>query len=332
MRLQQQYEAQITNGVLQADVAQKTAIDRLDAALQVLEEGVSHIQGLYLYGPVGRGKSMVMNLFFEQAPEPKRRVHFHAFMEELHGRMHALPVQKNVDPMDAVVLDIKEEAQLLCFDEFYITNIADAMLLGRLFQKFFEHGVLVVATSNWPPEELFQGGVNRDRFLPFIKLIMKHMDAVEVAGEQDYRLLGQDGWPLWHVGEGTSFLNQFWESFTTGCERVAPANVTVFKACGRVAWCRFEDMCGMPLDREHYLYLADQFDFIILEDVPLFPEKKVDEAIRFITLVDILYEKKCPLICSAIDVPAKLCTKGDAAQPFLRTVSRLHEMQGWVES
>ena len=340
--MQKRYDELLAKGQLKADAAQQNAVchfNDLEEKLASWKLGEIAPQGIYLYGPVGRGKSMVMNLFFEQMEGiSKRRVHFHAFMEELHHRMHTLKVEKGQDPMTVIAQNLAEEARLLCFDEFYITNIADAMMLGRLFQKLFEQGVTVCATSNWPPEELFQGGINRHQFLPFIRIIMKFMKPLEVAGEEDYRLQGGGNLPLFYLQigqagdawlEGKIEQKKSKKSAKKGEVEVKSTWPKVKFAQNSTLWFKFDDICGAAYGRDQYLEIMPAAQTLCVSDIPIFKESEADAALRLVTLVDIAYEAKQCLICTAEAEPEALCTSGDAAQAFVRTASRLREMQGW---
>jgi cell division protein ZapE len=325
------YEAAVADGRLQPDARQQEASQHLESVRMALARGEQPI-GVYLYGPVGRGKSMLMDLLMEaQTNVRQRRVHFHAFMEEVHQRMHTLQPAAGKDPMLILAEDFARDARLFCFDEFYITNIADAMLLGRLFQMLFKQEVTVCATSNWPPEELFQGGINRDRFMPFIHLINKNMLPVDLAAGTDFRTTGREGFPLLHVGpKGEDWLQKKLKTYGVGRRCVAPPAGIEAKLCqGTALWCTFETLCGSSVGRDTYLQLAAEVETLLLEGVPSLPPNRADAALRFVTLVDIFYEAHTRLVCTLAVPLSELCPQGDAAFPFQRTVSRLHEMQRW---
>jgi cell division protein ZapE len=327
------YEAAVAAGRLQPDARQQEAAQHLESVRMGLSRGEQPV-GVYLYGPVGRGKSMLMDLLMEAETGVKqRRVHFHAFMEEVHARMHNLPPVAGKDPMLVLAEDLARDARLFCFDEFYITNIADAMLLGRLFQMLFRQNVTVCATSNWPPEQLFQGGINRERFTPFIRLIQQHMLPVDLAAGTDFRTAGREVFPLLHIGgDGEDWLWQKLKLYGVGRRCVIPPTGVEARQCqGSTLWCSFEDLCGKPLGRDTYLQLAVEVETLLLEDVPPLPPERADAALRFITLVDIFYEAHTRLACTIALPLADLCPQGDAAFAFERTTSRLYEMQGWAE-
>ncbi len=296
-------------------------------------------QGLYLFGAVGRGKSMLMDLFFESAPVArKRRVHFHAFMLEVHEALHRLRSDRNEegDALLKTAEQIAADAWLLCFDEFQVTNIADAMLLGRLFESLFERGVVVVATSNWAPDQLYEGGLQRDRFLPFIELMKQRLDILELDGDTDYRqsrLADVEAyhWPL--GPDARAALEAAFAILTEGTTPVPDAltvqgrRIAVPRAALGAAWFGFDDLCAKPLAAADFLAIATHFHSLVLSDVPLLTADLHNETRRFITLVDALYEHRVALVMSAADAPERLCTEGTAAFEFRRTASRLAEMR-----
>ncbi|MCA8930178.1 MAG: AFG1 family ATPase [Alphaproteobacteria bacterium] len=294
--------------------------------------------GLYLFGPVGRGKSMLMDLFFDTAPvQPKRRVHFHAFMQEVQERVHARRQSgAEGDPIPDIARDVAEQATLLCFDEFQVENIADAMILGRLFQALFDRGVVVVATSNVEPQNLYKDGLQRERFLPFIALIQERLSVFELESETDYRLDRLKGRPTYHTPldeAATEALDRAFRDLTDD----APPHAETLKVRGRkltapvtakgVARFTFEDLCARPLGAADYLAIAARFHTVILDGIPVLPPEKRNEAKRFVTLIDALYEAKTNLICSAAALPQALNPEGETSFAFQRTVSRLMEMQ-----
>ena len=303
-------------------------------------------QGLYICGAVGRGKSMLMDLFFAGAPvspEHKRRVHFHAFMLEVHQRLHAWRQRtkgEEADPIPKLAEEIAAETWLLCFDEFQVSNIADAAILGRLFTALFEDGVVVVATSNREPDELYLGGLQRELFLPFIALMKEKLDVIELDGAVDYRLLRLRGLPVYHQPLSPASEAALDNAFATltengdGAPHAAPCTLTVqgrklqvpFAAKG-VARFAFADLCAKPLGAADYLALATHFHTLIVSGIPRLNRDRHNEALRFMTLIDELYEHKVNLICSAEVAPGELYTEGDFAFEFQRTVSRLLEMQ-----
>jgi cell division protein ZapE len=330
------YQKQLDQQGYLPDAAQASALVRLQNLATALQaDTATPPKGLYLHGPVGRGKSWLMELFHNAVTMPKRRVHFHAFMQELHTRLHTTTTRPGQDLMQVVAAQIANEASLLCFDEFYITNIADAMLLGRLFQALFAQGVVIVATSNWAPEDLFQGGMNRDRFMPFIRQIEKMMDVVSIGAGRDYRLRGRQGDagslpPYYVVAEGkvsaAPQLQVLFDEFAVGVETTLPPDLPCKKREGRAAWFMFADLCDKSYGREQYLDLMRACDTVVIEGVPVFTPAEADSALRFVTLVDICYEHKRRMVVSAAAAPHRLCPQGDAAEPFKRTASRLMQL------
>ncbi len=278
-------------------------------------------KGLYLFGTVGRGKSMLMQLIFDALPfQEKRRVHFHPFMEEIHERMQHTQVEKGVDLMHKIASDISLETKVLCFDEFYVTNIGDAMLLGRLLEALFNSGVVLCATSNWSAEDLYQDGHNRSRFMPFMKMINAHLQSVDLEKGQDWRMT---------KGEAkTTNAHCAADVFNEVKATDFPLGYFALKAQAqedRKIWFKFEDLCGQNIGRGEFMELANQVDTLVLSDMISLNEK-ADMAMRFVVLVDIFYELQKQILLFS-EIPLKdLCTQGQAAFAFERTLSRLHEM------
>lgn len=295
--------------------------------------------GLYLVGEVGRGKSMLMDLFFASADvSRKKRLHFHQFMQQAHRRIHEWKKQHGdtADPIPPLADSIVAEAALLCFDEFQVHDIADAMILGRLFEALFARGVVVVATSNTEPDNLFKGKPGRDAFLPFIQLIKKRIEVLVLESARDYRRERIRGLPTWHVppdGRAERALDAAFLELTG--ERTAPPTkltllgraVEVPQAARGVARFEFDDICGKPLGPADYLAVATHFHTIVLDGIPRLGPENFDKARRFITLIDALYEHRCKLVASAEDHPDRLYERGENAAMFERTASRLMEMQ-----
>jgi cell division protein ZapE len=297
-------------------------------------------RGLYIHGSVGRGKSMLMDLFFAGAPvDHKRRVHFHAFMAEIHQRLHhfrQVTKGKSADPLVQVAAEVASQTWLLCFDEFVVNDIADAMILGRLFQTLFDQGVIVVATSNFAPKDLYKDGLQRDRFEPFIAEIESRLDVVALDGPRDYRLARLAGRPVYYAPLGPAAaqaLDQAWNDLTgdmpgePDAVTVAGRSVPVPRAAGDVARFSFADLCERPLGASDYLALAKRYRTLLIDDVPLLVPARHNEARRFITLIDALYEAKARLFLSAAAEPDQLYAAGRGAFEFTRTASRLAEMQ-----
>ena len=303
------------------------------------EADTAPAQGLYLVGDVGRGKSMLMDLFFDTAEVArKRRIHFHAFMQEAHSRIHAWRRDNpgSADPIPALADRIAGEAALLCFDEFQVNDIADAMILGRLFQALFDRGVVVVTTSNILPRDLFLGQPGRDAFLPFIALLEQNLDVLVLEGGRDYRRARVLERGIWHVPVGAAADAALDRAFTdlieadhAGPERlVVMGRTIVIKLAARgVARCDFADLCEQPLGAGDYLALARRYHTLLLDGIPRLSPDSYDFARRFIVLVDALYDHRVKLIASADATPDALYRQGRGAQAFERTASRLMEMQ-----
>lgn len=308
-------------------------------------------QGLYIWGGVGRGKSMLMDWFFEAAPtHNKTRVHFHAFMLDVHSRIGAwrklTPSERRKsehyvrgagdDPIVPTAKAIAQESQLLCFDEFHVTDIADAMILSRLFEALWERDVIVVATSNRAPHDLYKNGLNRALFEPFIDLLQENMVIHELSGETDHRLRQLEAAPVYYspLGpEATAGLEAAW-SRLTGAAISRPTTLHVqgrelclSKTAAGTAWTSFDHLCARSLGAADYLRLSHAFQTVILEDVPQMGPEMRNEAKRFVTLIDALYETRTKLIMSAAVEPEHLYVDGSGAFEFERTASRLIEMR-----
>ena len=300
--------------------------------------------GLYIWGSVGRGKSMLMDLFFADAPvAKKRRVHFHEFMLEVQARLHrrreelaARGAPPESDTIVPIGKEIAAETRLLCFDEFQVTNIADAMILGRLFEALFGEGVTVVATSNRHPDDLYKDGINRALFLPFIERLKERCDVFELAAARDYRLDRLVEAPVWYapLGAGSAAaLDLAWDRLTLGAEpqrcvlTVKGRKLDIAREAAGVARLTFEELCARPLGSLDYLAVAATFHTVILESIPLLTPDRRNEAARFVALIDALYEARTKLVASAAAEPDRLYPDGDGAFEFQRTASRLFEMR-----
>ncbi|MBP7000026.1 MAG: AFG1 family ATPase [Amaricoccus sp.] len=350
------YRARVASGAIAADPAQRLAVEKLQLLWMRLADynparpkrvGLGRfgwgrdrleqkpVPGLYLCGGVGRGKSMLMDLFFEAtAISPKRRVHFHAFMQEVHAAIHAARSRGIDDPVKAVADVIADGATLLAFDEMTITDITDAMLVGRLFQRLFERGVVVVTTSNRAPDELYKDGLNRHLFLPFIAMLKERLEIHELDSARDHRLGRAAGEAAWHAPlgeEAAAAMDRTWARLAGG-----PGEPLDIEVAGRslilpafrdgVARASFAELCGRPLGPGDYLAIARTVDTLLLDRVPVLSRARADEAKRFVTLIDALYEAKVRLIASAEAAPEALYGDGPGAFEFARTVSRLAEM------
>jgi cell division protein ZapE len=296
-------------------------------------------RGVYLWGPVGRGKSMLLDLFFEAAPvDKKRRVHFHEFMLARHAFLRE--ARARGAGQDQLIADaakqVADEAHLLCFDELQVTDIADAMILGRLFERLFEQDVVVVATSNRPPDDLYKNGLNRQLFLPFIALIKQRLDQIEIAGPHDFRLRQLMAAPVYYAPLGPAAdeaMERAWTRLTAGA---APQHVTldvagralcVEREAAGVARFTFGELCARPLGAADYLEIAERFHTVLLENIPRLTPAMREEAARFRTLIDALYEAKVKLVASADAQPHQLYPAGEQSFEFERTASRLMEMR-----
>jgi|TARA_B100001971_G_C18233182_1_gene565296 cell division protein ZapE len=303
-------------------------------------------EGLYIYGEVGRGKSMLMDMFFEGAPiTRKRRVHFHEFMGEVHGRINAFrkaPAHERAkqgrgdDPIPPIAEDIAEATWLLCFDEFEVRDIADATILGRLFGRLFELGVVVIATSNRAPDDLYKGGLNRQLFLPFIEDLKQRLGILCLEGRQDYRLARMRGVPVYYTPLGAAAERALDTAFENLTDKPAgePAEVEVRgrtlvvpQQAKGVARFSFPELCEAALGAHDYLELAQHYHTLILSDIPQLGSERRNEARRFVILIDVLYDNGIKLIASAETEVEQIYPKGDGGFEFQRTVSRLTEMQ-----
>jgi cell division protein ZapE len=355
------YQALVSSGAIEADPAQAGAAE----AFAALEERLSSYKplrkqsllgrlfadkdeppprGLYVHGEVGRGKTMLMDMFFQQSPvEHKRRAHFHEFMAEVHERIYGYRQQMargEIGDGDVIALTahaIFEQAWLLCFDEFHVTDIADAMILGRLFSNLFELGTVVVATSNVAPEDLYKGGLNRALFLPFITQISDHMDVLRLDARTDFRLEKLVGVTMWLVPadhEADAALNKAWGRMT-GNAPCKPRDIpikgrTLHVPCSShgVARFSFSELCEQPLAASDYLRLAHDYHTILVDHIPAMGYAERNAAKRFISLIDTLYDNAVKLMASAAASPVALylATEGNEANEFKRTSSRLIEM------
>ena len=364
MPIRQLYEHLVATGKIERDRAQEEALEqlaRLDARLAehrlarkssslgwlfgAYEKNAPPIKGFYLYGEVGRGKTMLMDLFFEGSPVTrKRRVHFHEFMTDVHDRVREFRQQRrlgevmNEDPIRLAAAAIAEETWLLCFDEFHVTDIADAMILGRLFTRLFELGVIVVATSNVAPSDLYQDGLNRALFLPFITLLEQKIDVARLDARADFRLEKLAGRPVWHVpmnAKSDTALNKTW-ALLAGEQTGDPVDLTVHGRTLRVSHAAmgiarfsFKEICEQPHSAADFLRIAHEFHTLIIDRIPVMDFDQRNAAKRFIILIDTLYDYAVKLVASAAAEPGALylANEGFEAAEFKRTASRLIEMR-----
>jgi cell division protein ZapE len=344
------YRELVAAGELRPDADQERAVDVLDRLAGQLAGSRRGLfrrpkppGGVYLWGGVGRGKSMLMDLAFETiAHEPKRRVHFHEFMIEVHARLREERAKEESDPLPKVAEAIAEEAKLLCFDEMVVNNPADAMILSRLFAHLLEEGVTVLTTSNRPPRDLYLGGLNRELFLPFIDLIEAKLEVVPLNGPVDYRLERLGGMPTWYVPNGLAATRALSEAFfrltdypvedrakvpSEDLQLGGGRTLHVPKSLKGVAVFSFRRLCGEARGAADYLSVARHFHTVILVGIPRMGPENRNEAARFVTLIDALYEHKVKLLAAADAAPDALYVAGDGAFEFARTASRLIEMQ-----
>tara|TARA_R110002126_G_scaffold29585_2_gene97556 strand:- start:1737 stop:2882 length:1146 start_codon:yes stop_codon:yes gene_type:complete len=356
------WQERVGSGVLSADADQERAARLLTALSQRLQDwtpGAKTLfgktrpapRGLYLWGGVGRGKSMLMDIFVDTAPvEARRRAHFHEFMQDVHARIGAWRGLSDSerrrrpeyvrgtgdDPIPPVARALAQQARLLAFDEFQVSDIADAMILGRLFDRLFEEGVVVVATSNRHPDDLYLDGLNRQLFLPFIEELKSRLDLVELNGGVDHRLRQLEAAPVYYAPLGPdaeAAMNAAWARLTQGATPqhcvldIQGRQLRVEREVAGVARFSFEELCARPLGAADYLAIAARFHTVLLDGVPELQRDKRNEAKRFVTLIDALYEARTKLVMSADAQPADLYPQGDGAFEFERTASRLIEMR-----
>lgn len=351
--MSQRYRALVEAGTISRDDAQVAVVERLDALVTELAAGRTEAsfwgrlfgqraqrpRGVYLWGEVGRGKTMLMDAFFEAAPvSAKRRIHFNAFMGEIQDRIHAARQAGAADPIAPVAEAFANETRLLCLDEFFVTDIADAMILSRLFTALFADGLLLVATSNVPPDDLYKDGLNRGLFLPFVALLKEQVDVVRLDAPTDYRLAKLAGADVYVTPLGPdadAALDGIWRALT-GTEHGAPTSlrtrgrdIRIPQSSDGVARFSFDDLCRAPLAAHDYLQIARAYHTVIVDDVPVIADGERDVARRFILLVDTLYDHRVNFVVSAAADPTSLYTAtwGEEAFAFKRTVSRLIEMR-----
>ncbi len=360
-----QYAAGVGADRIEEDAAQFAVVQRLARLeAEILEYRLAHkssslgwmfgnrarrerVKGLYIYGDVGRGKTMLMDLFFEASPvQRKRRAHFHEFMLDVHERVHAIRQKMKFgeyggeDPIVLAASELAREAWVLCFDEFHVTDIADAMILGRLFSQLFDRGVVVVATSNVEPENLYKDGLNRALFVPFIHMLQQNMDVMRLSARTDFRLEKLAGMPVWYVpaAAADAALDAAWRRLASGQAgeqqelSLKGRTVHVPRAAMGVARFSFHDLCEQPLAAADYLRIAREYHSLIIDRIPVLTFETRNAAKRFIILIDTLYDMNVKLIASADAGPDAIYRgeEGFEAQEFKRTASRLIEMGSQV--
>lgn len=357
------YESRVASGEFSLDSAQVQLAARLDVLLEAVsnqrlatkssalgwmfgrKKTSKTPRGLYVHGAVGRGKTMLMDMFFELVPaKRKRRAHFHDFMADAHARIHAHRQKlkngetKETDPVPPVAAELFEEAWVLCFDEFSVTDIADAMLLSRLFEQLFKLGCVLVATSNVEPDNLYRDGLNRQLFLPFVGLLKDNVDILNLDARTDYRMETTTKLPVYHQltdGEGEAAMDQAWKQVTAGKQtgpdkvHIKGRDVAVPVAGAGAARFGFSDLCEKPLGASDYRAVSERYHTVFVDNVPLMRDAGRNAAKRFITLIDTLYDRKNRLFVSAVAMPDGLSaeTTGTERFEFDRTASRLNEMQ-----
>ncbi len=357
MNVLDRYRSLVIAGELRADATQADAaarLDKLQTELEAVPPRGSILwrlgkakpvppRGIYLWGGVGRGKSMLMDLFYDCLDiAAKRRVHFHEFMIEMHRAMRAWREAKPGDPIPHIALEFAQNARCLCFDEMVVNNSADAMIISRLFTGLLDHGVTVVSTSNRPPSDLYKDGLNREHFLPFIATVEQRLDVVALNGPTDYRMERMAGVKTWHVPNGPEATAAVRQAFfqltdyppedavhvpTAEIELGGGRTLHVPKSLKGVAVFSFKRLCGEPRGSSDYLAVARRYHSVFIVGIPKLGPENRNEAARFVTLIDALYEHKVKLIATADAEPAALYQSGDGRFEFDRTVSRLIEMQ-----
>ena len=344
-----EYERLRDSGAIKPDAAQLPVVEKLDALADSLKQTAPSglfakfkkppppPRGLYIHGEVGRGKTMLMDLFHSVVDvTPKRRVHFHAFMQEVHKRLHAARQSHRQDAIAPVAKAIAKEARLLCLDEMQITDIADAMIVGRLFEGLLAHGTVIVTTSNLKPDDLYRNGLNRQLFLPFIELIKSRLDVISLDSLTDYRLgrvKAHETFLTPLSPETDARLQDLWQRLTD-TERGLGLDIDLLgrklhvpQAAAGCARFSFGELCEQPLGPPDYLALARNFQVLFIEHIPALNPDRRNEARRFVLLIDTLYDGKVRLVATSAQAPEHIYPEGDHAFEFSRTVSRLKEMQ-----
>jgi cell division protein ZapE len=346
--VRQAYEAELAMRGYNSDPAQLLAIDALERcaaewaafkarrsnAFKKLVNRPDIPQGVYMYGGVGRGKSFLMDCFFGAVPlKRKVRLHFHEFMREVHLELHGL--QGTSNPLDELAKRISKRYRLICFDEFHVADITDAMILHRLLAALFANGVGFVTTSNFRPDDLYPNGLHRDRIFPAIELLKSRLEVLGVDNGTDYRRRTLEKAKLYHTPLGGQADDEMTGTFNALAEsqdenpvmRIESRKIEARRKAGGLVWFDFKTLCGGPRSQNDYLEIASQFHTVLLSDVPHMPVRMASEARRFTWLVDVLYDRRVKLIMSAAVGPEALYVDGPLVHEFARTVSRLNEMQ-----
>ncbi len=348
MSVKQAYEAELVARGYQSDPAQLRAVDALErcaidwAAYKIQRSNafkklINHPdtpRGVYMYGGVGRGKSFLMDCFYNAVPiKRKTRLHFHEFMREVHRELRDLA--GTVNPLDELGKRMAKRYKLICFDEFHVAEITDALILHRLLSALFDNGVGFVTTSNFKPDDLYPGGMHRDRILPAISLLNDHLEVISVDNGTDYRRRTLEQVNLYHTPLGVKADTEMTDAFNRLAEsqddspvlHIESRQIHARRKAGGLVWFDFKTLCGGPRSQNDYLEIATQFHTVLLSDVPVMPPRMASEARRFTWLVDVLYDRRVKLIMSAEAAPEALYIEGPLAHEFPRTISRLNEMQ-----
>ena len=344
VKISELYDGLVTSGEIFRNEAQISVLPHLDALKTELEQPVKKSlfrkappppKGLYIWGGVGTGKSFLMDLFAANVDVPARRVHFHAFMQEVQNALHVARAASEQDALNVVARNLSKGLRLLALDEMQIKDIADAMIVGRLFTLMREDGVVCVTTSNRPPDDLYKDGLNRQLFLPFIAYLKEHLIVHDMQSETDFRQNRMSGAQVYFTplnSVSSQGVEELWRDLTGGRDirhslQVKGRSLDIPRYHNGVGRLSFYDLCGKPLGPADYLTLAEALRVIVIDDIPQLGRHNFNEAKRFVTLIDALYESKTRLICSAAALPEMLYLEGEGVFEFERTASRLREMQ-----
>ncbi|MFZ8946486.1 MAG: cell division protein ZapE [Paracoccaceae bacterium] len=344
VKISELYDGLVTSGEIFRNEAQISVLPHLDALKTELEQPVKKSlfrkappppKGLYIWGGVGTGKSFLMDLFAANVDVPARRVHFHAFMQEVQNALHIARAASEQDALNVVARNLSKGLRLLALDEMQIKDIADAMIVGRLFTLMREDGVVCVTTSNRPPDDLYKDGLNRQLFLPFIAYLKEHLIVHDMQSETDFRQNRMSGAQVYFTplnSVSSQGVEELWRDLTGGRDirhslQVKGRSLDIPRYHNGVGRLSFYDLCGKPLGPADYLTLAEALRVIVIDDIPQLGRHNFNEAKRFVTLIDALYESKTRLICSAAALPEMLYLEGEGVFEFERTASRLREMQ-----